>query len=219
MAVSEDGARIKSEAGEYFYTGRSPQPSSDGYFNTPHKICTQLSNVLYHHIELMLDHYQDWCSIQVKLNQSLIVAIRVSCLNARLSSNSKTIRDEGKAGFKMGTELFKRQAILPAPLTIRDWPAEEDVQVMEGLEQGFKVLMAKEDEEIALEEARSQSQTRDDFDGFGMGNHGEYGDHLLYTPDLHDGLPLPLDTTTVQSQYDIFALNAEGFQFNYSMGA
>lgn len=226
MAFSDEGSssssRIKSE--EYFHTGRSPQSFSDGYFNTAHRICTQLSNVLYHHVELMLDSYPNWCSIQAKLNQSLTAALRVSCLNARLNSNSKAIRDEAKAGFKMGSELFKRQAILPAPLTVRDWPAEEDVKQMLDLEEEFRELMTTQEEEQTLvdEEVQSQSQTRDD-DGFGMGPHegGDPGDHLLYTPELHDdhqhGLP-PFETT-IASQYDIFGLNAEGFQFNYSMDA
>src|SRR5690554_2924322 len=95
LTASDEGCpRIKSEEEEYFCTGRSPQPSAHGYFNTAHQICTQLSNVLYHHIELLLDTYPNWCSIQAKLNQSLTAAIRVSLLNARLSSNSKAIRDE-----------------------------------------------------------------------------------------------------------------------------
>jgi hypothetical protein len=175
----------------------------------------------------MLDSYPNWCSIQAKLNQSLTAALRVSCLNARLSSNSKAIRDEAKAGFKMGSELFKRQAMLPAPLTVRDWPAEEDVKQMQGLEDGFREMMTTQEEEeqaLADEEAQSQSQTRDDDDGgFGMGPHGggDPGDHLLYTPELHDDLQhgLPPFETTIASQYDIFGLNAEGFQFNYSMDA
>ncbi|KAF9933330.1 hypothetical protein BGZ65_004169, partial [Modicella reniformis] len=217
---SEDGgSRIKSEAEEYFHTGRSPPPSSNGYFNTAHQICTELSNVLYHHIELMLDSYTDWCSIQVKLNQSLTAALRVSCLNARLSSNSKAIRDEGKAGFQMGTELYKRQALLPAPLTVRDWPAEEDVNVMLGLEEGFREMMTTQEEEQAMAEARSRSQTRDD--SVGVGQHGEPGDHLLYTPDLQDGGHIGLafdDPSADQSQYDIFSLY-ENFQFSYTTDA
>ncbi|KAG0281136.1 hypothetical protein BGZ95_006628 [Linnemannia exigua] len=136
--------------------GGSNSGITGGYFNTAHKICTQLSNVLYHHLELMLDSYPNWCSIQSKLNHSLVAALRVSCLNARLSSNSQAIRDEAKAGFKMGSNLFKRQALLPDPLTIRDWPAEEDVQVMLDLEEEFREMMTTQEEE-----ERSRSHTRD----------------------------------------------------------
>ncbi|KAF9113597.1 hypothetical protein BGX27_001187 [Mortierella sp. AM989] len=229
MAASDDsGPRIKSEAEEYFHTGRSPQPSSNGYFNTAHQLCTQLSNVLYHHAELLLDTYENWCTIQCKLNQSLTAALRVSCLNARLGSNSKAIRDEAKAGFKMGSELFKRQAMLPHPLTIRDWPAEEDVQVMLDLEEEFRELMTTQDEEQAMAEARSRSQTRD---SEGITRSKDPGDHLLYNPDDQDGtgtdtsesFQQSLDTLdAISSQYDfrpehVFGLSDEGFQFDYSV--
>ncbi|KAF8933954.1 hypothetical protein BGZ47_010573 [Haplosporangium gracile] len=169
-----------------------------GYFNTAHKICTQLSNVLYHHLELMLDSYPNWCSIQSKLNHSLVAALRVSCLNARLSSNSQAIRDEAKAGFKMGSDLFKRQALLPAPLTIRDWPAEEDVQVMLDLEEEFREMMTTQEEE-----ERSRSHTRDQSEEAAAAaaaanataaNAGvravfdeDPGDRLLYLPPNLDG--------------------------------
>ncbi|KAF9936589.1 hypothetical protein BGZ67_002220 [Mortierella alpina] len=229
--ISEDGStRIKREAEEYFHTGRSPQPSSHGYFNTAHQICTQLSNVLYHHVELLLDAYPNWCTIQCKLNHSLIAALRVSCLNARLSSNSKTIRDEAKAGFKMGSALFKRQAMLPEPLTIRDWPAEEDVQVMLDLEEEFRELMTNQEEEEAMAEARSRSGTRDTSEGIGGGGAGgggldEYpGDHLLYTPEevqlqLQD---VVASTTTLEGDFDIFHAEhvfglQEGFHFDYNL--
>ncbi|KAF9202826.1 hypothetical protein BGZ49_007055 [Haplosporangium sp. Z 27] len=233
MTASDDGGpRIKSETEEYFHTGRSPQPSSNGYFNTAHQICTQLSNVLYHHVELLLDSYPNWCSIQCKLYHSLTAALRVSCLNARLGSNSKAIRDEAKAGFKMGSDLFKRQAMLPSPLTIRDWPAEEDVKVMQNLEEEFRELMTTQDEEQAMAEARSRSQTRDSTEG--MFGNDDPGDHLLYTPDLQDGTGIdtnaslqqgldPLDT--ISSQYDmfraehVFGLSDEGFQFDYNIDA
>ncbi|KAG0342157.1 hypothetical protein BG004_005729 [Podila humilis] len=130
--------------------GTTTTNSNKGYFfNTAHQICTQLSNVLYHHVEMLLDSYPNWCTIQAKLNHSLIAAMRVSCLNARLSSNSRAIRDESKAGFKYGSELFKRQAVLPEPLTIRDWPPEEDVQVMMDLEEEFRGLMTSQEEDLA----------------------------------------------------------------------
>ncbi|KAF9345203.1 hypothetical protein BGX26_003401 [Mortierella sp. AD094] len=233
MAASDDsGPRIKSETEEYFHTGRSPQPSSNGYFNTAHQICTQLSNVIYHHVELLLDRYPDWCTIQSKLNHTLTAALRVSCLNARLSSNSRVIRDEAKAGFKMGSYLFKRQATLPAPLTIRDWPAEEDVQKFLDLEEGFRELMTtQDDEEQAMAEARSRSQTQDSEGIFGG---DDPGDHLLYSPDFQDiagtntnaSLQQGLGSLdTISSHYDmfraehVFGLSDEGFQFDYSIDA
>ncbi|KAF9131413.1 hypothetical protein BGW39_001843 [Mortierella sp. 14UC] len=170
-----------------------------GYFNTAHKICTQLSNVLYHHLELMLDSYPNWCSIQSKLNHSLVAALRVSCLNARLSSNSQAIRDEAKAGFKMGSDLFKRLALLPDPLTIRDWPAEEDVKVMLDLEEEFREMMTTQEEE----ERSSRSHTRDQSEetaaaaaaaaaaavaegGIRMVFDEDPGDRLLYIPQNPD---------------------------------
>ncbi|KAF9954081.1 hypothetical protein BGZ70_010678 [Mortierella alpina] len=245
MGISDDGGtRIKREAEEYFHTGRSPQPSSHGYFNTAHQICTQLSNVLYHHVELLLDAYPNWCTIQCKLNHSLIAALRVSCLNARLSSNSKAIREEAKAGFKMGSALFKRQAMLPEPLTIRDWPAEEDVQVMLDLEEEFRELMTNQEEEEAMAEARSRSGTRDMSEGLGGGGGGgggggldEYpGDHLLYTPEeiqlqgvagsttttLEGDFALDHQAHSAAGQFDIFHAEhvfglEEGFHFDYNL--
>ncbi|KAG0329479.1 hypothetical protein BGZ99_001865 [Dissophora globulifera] len=227
-AISEDSnARVKSETEEYIYTRRSLQPSINGYFNTAHQICTQLSNVLYHHVELMLDSYPNWCPIQSKLNQTLTAALRVSCLNARLNSNSKAIRDEAKAGFKMGSDLFKRQAVLPDPLTVRDWPAEEDVQVMLGLEEEFRELMTTQEEEQAMAAAQDYNE------GFG-GLYEDPGDHLLYPPEYQDGTTaslrnqgLALDDISQQQQqqYDlfrtehVFGLSDEGFQFNYNIDA
>ncbi|KAG0212532.1 hypothetical protein BGX28_006131 [Mortierella sp. GBA30] len=242
IAASDDsGPRIKHEAEEYFLTGRSPQPSTHGdYFNTAHQICTQLSNVLYHHVELLLDMYPNWCNIQCKLNHSLTAAIRVSCLNARLGSNAKAIRDEAKAGFKMGSALFKKWAMLPEPLTIRDWPAEEDVQAMLDLEEEFRGLMTTQEEEEAQAEAsyRSRSGTRDTSEGVGDGGGDgggvdgyEYpGDHLLYSPDdvqLQDESVMleGLNQASISSQYDIFhtehvfGLTDEGFHFDYNMDA
>ncbi|KAI1315492.1 hypothetical protein EDD11_000725 [Mortierella claussenii] len=229
MTGSEDsGVRIKKEAEEY--PGWSPKTRTNGYFNTAHQICTQLSNVLYHHVELLLDRYTDWCSIQCKLNQSLTAALRVSCLNARLSSNSKAIRDEAKAGFKMGSDLFKRQAVLPAPLTVRDWPAEEDVQVMLDLEEEFRELMMNQEEEQLM--AHSIYDTRDSSEGFGI--YEDPGDHLLYPPEQQSGSmgslqqgfasldPLSTPRQDQQAMFPaehVFGLSEEGFQFDYSMNA
>lgn len=128
------------------------------YFNTAHQICTELSNVLLHHVEMMLDSYPNWCSIQAKVNHAITAALRVSCLNAKFSSNSGPAREEAKAGFKMGTDLYKRLALLPYPLTIRDWPVEEDVQAMLEIEEEFKEMMMTQDEQqAALPSALSAS--------------------------------------------------------------
>ncbi|KAF9919515.1 hypothetical protein FBU30_010921 [Linnemannia zychae] len=214
-SFSDDGnTRVKREGGEechypnrVVYLSQQRQRNNSGnssngvgniipggYFNTAHKICTELSNVLYHHLELMLDSYPNWCSIQSKLNQSLIAALRVSCLNARLSTNSQAIRDEAKAGFKMGSHLFKRQALLPDPLTIRDWPAEEDVQVMLDLEEEFRGMMTTQEEE----ERSSRSNTRDQSEDIAAGIpvidrpstrmvfDENPGDRLLYIPQNPD---------------------------------
>ncbi|KAF9197820.1 hypothetical protein BGZ49_001588 [Haplosporangium sp. Z 27] len=129
-----------------------PQKSLQGhlYFNTAHRICTELSNVIMHHVELMLDFYPDWCSIQAKVNHALTAALRVTCLNAKLRSNSSLARDEAMACFKMGSELYRRLALLPYPLVIRDWPAEEDVQAMMEIEEEFREMMMTEDEQQAV---------------------------------------------------------------------
>ncbi|KAG0054500.1 hypothetical protein BGZ83_011094 [Gryganskiella cystojenkinii] len=234
LAFSEDqdGPRVKFESDDYYYSGRSqPRSSAEGYFNTAHQICTQLSNVLYHHVELLLDSYPNWCGIQHKLNQTLTAALRVSCLNARLGSNPKVIRDEAKAGFKMGSDLFKRQALLPEPLTVRDWPAEEDVQVMLDLEEEFRELVTIQEEEQAMVASLmsdSQNPTR-------ANSHelfGEESDLPLF--DQYGGaledqhlLGQQLQLQQQQNSYDIFpavhdhvfGLGDEGFQFEYNMDA
>ncbi|KAF9896941.1 hypothetical protein BX616_006470 [Lobosporangium transversale] len=182
------------------------------------------SSVIKSPEKVLLDSYPNWCSIQCKLNHSLTAALRVSCLNARLSSNSKAIRDEAKAGFKMGSDLFKRQAVLPEPLTVRDWPAEEDVQVMLDLEEEFREMMTNQDEELAMAEARSRSQTRETSEGFAM--YEDPGDHLLYSPDPQDASrasPMHSVGAITQPQYDylraehVFGLSGEGFQFDYTI--
>lgn len=255
----QDGStpRVKFESDDYFYSGtsgRSPYhnhqhhrslSASEGFFNPAHKICTVLSNVLYHHVELLLDSYPNWCGIQHKLNQTLIAALRVSCLNARLGSNSKLIRDEAKAGFKMGSDLFKRQAVLPDPLTVRDWPAEEDVKVMLDLEEEFRELMTTQEEAEAEALSRENSQpTRSNSEGYLFGEDDDQGDLPLYgqyesgdsaNSDLlqqqqylptSGHLPQQLQQQQqVQGQgaYDIFppdhvfGLGEEGFQFDYTM--
>ncbi|KAF9386243.1 hypothetical protein BGX21_000854 [Mortierella sp. AD011] len=132
-----------------------PTPQSENnphghvYFNTAHQICTELSNVILHHVELMLDNYSDWCSIQAKINHALTAALRVCCLNAKFCGNSNLMRDEAKAGFKMGSDLYKRLALLPYPLAIRSWPKEEDVQQMLEIEKEFMEMMLTQDEQQA----------------------------------------------------------------------
>ncbi|KAG0329887.1 hypothetical protein BG000_011902 [Podila horticola] len=227
-----DETRIKLED-DYFRSSNTPRsPSAKGYFNTAHQICTQLSNVLYHHVEMLLDSYPNWCSIQSKINHTLIAAMRVSCLNARLSSNSRAIRDEAKAGFKYGSELFKRQALLPEPLTIRDWPAEEDVNVMENLEVEFRELMTSQEEDHATALRQELAEIERNYDPEGGEFHPMYeeGQENYYSnPNDPNGVPLPLDSMgydIFQGQNGIpnppqhvFGLGNEGFKFEYSMDA
>ncbi|KAG0197562.1 hypothetical protein BGX28_008978 [Mortierella sp. GBA30] len=122
-------------------------PSIHEYFNTPHQICTQLTNVLLHHIELMVDSYPNWCTVAAKVSHALTAAQRVCCLNARLNSSSRSAREEARAEFLMATDLYKRLAHLPGPLIVRDWPVEEDIQVMMALEEEFKEMMMTQTEQ------------------------------------------------------------------------
>ncbi|KAF9348973.1 hypothetical protein BGX26_012682 [Mortierella sp. AD094] len=158
-ATGTDGTNYSQSQGQ-----TTPQPEKNPhrhvYFNTAHQICTELSNVILHHVELMLDKYPDWCSIQAKVNHALTAALRVSCLNAKLSSNSDPAREEAKAGFKMGSDLYKRLALLPYPLVIRSWPKEEDVQQMLEIEKEFREMMMTQDEQqAALPSASNSDET------------------------------------------------------------
>ncbi|KAF9301903.1 hypothetical protein BGZ74_006123 [Mortierella antarctica] len=226
-----DETRIKLED-DYFRSSSTPRsPSAKGYFNTAHQICTQLSNVLYHHVEMLLDSYPNWCSIQSKINHSLIAAMRVSCLNARLSSNSRAIRDEAKAGFKYGSDLFKRQAVLPEPLTIRDWPAEEDVNVMQNLEEEFRELMTNQEEDLAtaLRQELAEIEGNNDPKAELHPLYNEGQESYYSNPNDPNGVPLPLDSMgydIFQGQNGIpnppqhvFGLGNDGFKFEYSMDA
>lgn len=131
------------------------------YFNTPHRISTHLANTILHHCELLIDSYPNWCVFQAKVNHSLCAAMRVCCLNAKLATNSSAIKQEAKAGFRMGSELFKRMALLPTPLTIRDWPAEEDLNLMREIEEEFRLLMThEEEEEDELEEEEEEEENK-----------------------------------------------------------
>ena len=230
----QDGStpRMKFESDDHFYSGggvRSPYhnhqhhrslSASEGYFNTAHQICTQLSNVLYHHVELLLDSYPNWCGIQHKLNQTLIAALRVSCLNARLGSNPKPIRDEAKAGFKMGSDLFKRQALLPDPLTVRDWPAEEDVQVMLDLEEEFRELMTtqEEAEAEALSRENSLLPTRANSESYLFGEEDDQGDLPLYGQyeeedgGVHGGMPGDFNSNLFQQQQQYLPSSGQPLQ-------
>lgn len=126
---------------------KEKRPTDQEYFNTAHQICSELSNVLLHHVELMLDFYPQWCTIQAKINHVLTAALRVSCLNAKLTNSSALIRQEAKAEFKMGSELFKRLTLLPYPLTIRDRPAEDDVESLLEFEAEFKEMMITQEKQ------------------------------------------------------------------------
>ncbi|KAG0070132.1 hypothetical protein BGZ90_012760 [Linnemannia elongata] len=129
---------------------RSTPPLStagDGYYNTPHRICTELANVLLHHVEIMLDRYTGWCAIQAKINHAIIAAQRVVCLNVRLEWISCSMRNEAKAAYKMGSALYKKLAMLPAPLVIYDRPPEEDLNYMNNLDKAFHQMVVTQNEE------------------------------------------------------------------------
>ncbi|KAF9154871.1 hypothetical protein BG015_011737 [Linnemannia schmuckeri] len=136
----------------------------DEYYNTPHRICTELANVIFHHVEIMLDRYTEWCSIQAKINHALIAAQRVVCLNVQFERNSCTMRNEAKAAFKMGSALYKRLAMLPAPLVIYDRPPEEDLNYMNDLDKAFHQMVVSQNEEREnwrLSEERGQQQEQE----------------------------------------------------------
>lgn len=143
--LSATGAALE----ESLATSQDPR----AYFNTPHRISTHLANTILHHCELLIDSYPNWCVFQAKVNHSLCAAMRVCCLNAKLTTNSSAIKQEAKAGFRMGSELFKRLALLPTPLTIRDWPTEEDLNLMREIEEEFRLLLTRDEgEEDELED-------------------------------------------------------------------
>ncbi|KAG0378515.1 hypothetical protein BGX24_003594 [Mortierella sp. AD032] len=166
-AVSKDAAELASSASSNTTTttGTATAADVDGYYNTAHRICTELSNVVFHHIEIMLERYTRWCSIQAKINHALIAAQRVVCLNARLNSTSATMRDEAKAGFKMGSDLYKRLALLPGPLVYYDRPPVEDIHYMNDLDKVFEQMVISQNEERenqqqSLEQEQEQEQVK-----------------------------------------------------------
>jgi hypothetical protein len=57
------------------------------------------------------------------------------------------MRNEAKAAFKMGSALYKRLAMLPAPLVIYDRPPEEDLYYMNDLDKAFHQMVLSQNEE------------------------------------------------------------------------
>ena len=111
------------------------------FANPAHKICTELSNTLLHHVEVVLDSYPNWCSIQAKVNHALKVCLRVACENSKPSMTCPADREEAQAQFRMGSDLYRRLSVLPEPLTIRDHPGEKDVQYMDSVEESFREML------------------------------------------------------------------------------
>ncbi|KAF9434310.1 hypothetical protein BGZ76_008233 [Entomortierella beljakovae] len=175
-ATTIDGAYAHTEHQSSSFSDQDPYGLK--YFNTAHKICTELSNVVLHHVEIMLDSYPNWCSIQAKVNHAITAALRVSCLNAKLSSNTGAAREEAKAGFRMGSDLFNRLALLPYPLTIRDWPAEEDVQQMREIEEGFKEMMMQDNPEKAAS-LEPTSPTADEDSSKAKSTNSDVTEHIF----------------------------------------
>ncbi|KAG0339342.1 hypothetical protein BG004_006862 [Podila humilis] len=137
---------------------RATSPMASRFFvNTPHRICSDLANTILHHVELLIDTYPNWCVFQAKINHSLVAAMRLCCLNARLMTNSPFIREEAKAGFRMGSNLLKRLTLLPMPLTVRDWPAEEDLNLWDDIEEQFRTLVTNDTDEDEKQESNEQT--------------------------------------------------------------
>ncbi|KAF9122169.1 hypothetical protein BGW39_009987 [Mortierella sp. 14UC] len=202
----------------------------NGYYNTAHRICTELSNVVFHHVEIMLERYTQWCSIQTKINHALIAAQRVVCLNARLNSTSATIRDEAKAGFKMGSDLYKRLALLPAPLVIYDRPPVEDIHYMNDLDKVFEQMVVSQNEERenqrqsmeqghGLElELEQQEQGQEQGQGQDQGQRPPDGilDSYVIDTDDQDAETLPIGDEIHSQGLQIFGgEGAEGYAFEF----
>ncbi|GJJ75842.1 hypothetical protein EMPS_08200 [Entomortierella parvispora] len=111
------------------------------FANPAHKICTELSNTLLHHVEIMLDTYPNWCSIQAKVNHAIMVCMRVACENSKPNMTCPSEREEAQAQFRMGSDLYRRLSVLPEPLTIRDRPVETDVHYMDMVEESFREML------------------------------------------------------------------------------
>ncbi|KAF9902966.1 hypothetical protein EC991_004342 [Linnemannia zychae] len=201
--------------------------NGDGYYNSAHRICTELANVIFHHVEIMLERYTRWCSIQTKINHALIAAQRIVCHNARLNNMSTEIRDEAKAGFKMGSDLYKRLALLPAPLVIYDRPPEEDIYYMNDLDKVFEKMVVSQNEErenqqsmqqeLELEqEQQAQEQSQGQTQGQGLADG--VLDSYLTNPDGQDG-----DILSTEEEIDPQALQifggegAEGYAFEFEV--
>jgi hypothetical protein len=205
-------------------TATPVQAGKDEYFNTAHRICTELSNVVFHHVEIMLERYTQWCSIQTKINHALIAAQRVVCLNARLNSTSTAIRDEAKAGFKMGSDLYKRLALLPAPLVIYDRPPVEDIHYMNDLDRVFEQMVVSQNEERENQqqsmeqgiESGLEQQAQDQDQGQNQGLlDGFLGSYVIDTDD-QDGNILPTSDEIQSQGLQIFGgEGAEGYAFEF----
>ncbi|KAG0052909.1 hypothetical protein BGZ83_001994 [Gryganskiella cystojenkinii] len=165
-SVAQAQARSSRDSPTCSFSNEHPhqhQEQQGRFANTAHRICTNLSNTILHHVELMLDTYPNWCSIQAKVNHALTVALRVACENSKPNMTSPADQQEAQAQFKKGIALYKRLALLPAPLTIRDRPAEVDVQQMESIEDQFREM-------LVTTAAAEENEKKEENDG---GNHGE----------------------------------------------
>ncbi|KAF9933558.1 hypothetical protein FBU30_005200 [Linnemannia zychae] len=194
----------------------STQAEDHTYYNTAHRICTELSNVILHHIEIMLDRYTRWCTIQAKINHALIAAQRVACLNARLDGNSSRMREEAKAGFRMGSDLYKRLAVLPAPLVIYDRPPVEDINYMNDLEKVFDQMVVSQDEERETQrlsmEQEHEHVDQDSQDPMSQKQNLGAKDGILdsYVIDPDEDGPLPTTDTIVDTSQGLQIYGGEG---------
>ena len=193
--------------------------AGDGYYNTPHRICTELANVLFHHVEIMLDRYTGWCSIQAKINHAIIAAQRVVCLNVRLEWISCAMRNEAKAAFKMGSALYKKLAMLPAPLVIYDRPPEEDLNYMDGLDKAFHQMVVTQNEErenkrLSNEREQEKQEQQEEFEKENEQRPTTVLNSFVLDADDQDDVPT---TDEIRSQgFEIFGgEGTEGYAFEF----
>ncbi|KAF9549789.1 hypothetical protein EC957_002855 [Mortierella hygrophila] len=201
---------------------RSTSPLStagDGYYNTPHRICTELANVLFHHVEIMLDRYTEWCSIQAKINHAIIAAQRVVCLNVRLEWISCAMHNEAKAAFKMGSALYKKLAMLPAPLVIHDRPPEEDLNYMNDLDKAFHHMVVTQNEErenkrLSNEREQERQEQQEELERENRQGPTTVLNSFVLDADDQDGVPT---TDEIHSQgFEIFGGEViEGYAFDF----
>ncbi|KAF9140673.1 hypothetical protein BGX30_006157 [Mortierella sp. GBA39] len=193
--------------------------AGDGYYNTPHRICTELANVLFHHVEIMLDRYTGWCSIQAKINHAIIAAQRVVCLNVRLEWVSCAMRNEAKAAFKMGSALYKKLAMLPAPLVIHDRPPEEDLKYMNDLDKAFHQMVVTQNEErentrLSNEREQEKQGQQEELEKDNRQGPTTVLNSFVLDADDQDGVPT---TDEIHSQgFEIFGGDViEGYAFEF----